>query len=427
MGNRLDELIINLAANRISRRDFVKKAAAIGLSMGAIGSILAACGGGTATPAATKTATAAATETATAAATETATATAAATETATAAATTGKIGGELTVMTWEVKYVPELYKEFEDMTGTKLNMVYIAENEETFNKLKASGSSGFDVIMGDATWPLLFRQQGYLETLDMSKIPNSKNLYPEFQPENLPGVQIDDKGVFAVSHSWGNIVLQYDTENVPSVTGWKDCWDEKYSGKIAMMSWMLAVIPTTAMMLGFSRDDPYKLTDDQLAQVKDSLLKQKPMVRKYWETDGEQLTMWDNREAVIGMSTLQSCVKSNEDLGKEIYKVLSPPEGTVGWLDAWGIGVGSKNQEAAYAFINWFEDASVQARLTETMKQTTCNKAARDLLVSQGKEALVKQLGLDDLATYKTVKLYGPIGDEAAAKWTVVWDEILAA
>jgi spermidine/putrescine-binding protein len=416
MGKNIDELIINLAANRISRRDFVKKAAVLGLSMGAIGSILAACGSA-ATPAATETAAA----TATAAATETAAAT------ATAASTGGKIGGEITVMTWEVKYDPELYAEFEAQTGTKLNMVYIAENEEVFNKLKASGSSGFDVIMGDATWPLLYRQQGYLETLDMSKIPNAKNLYPEFQPETLKGIHTDDKGVFGVSHSWGNILMQYDTEAVPTVTGWKDLWDEKYSGKISMMSWMLATIPTAAMMLGFSLDDPFKLTDDQLAKVKDSLLKQKPMVRKYWETDGDNLTMWDNREIVVGMSTLQATVKANEDLGKEVFKAFSPPEGTVGWLDAWGIGVGSKNQEAAYAFINWFEDASVQARLTEKIKQTTCNKAARDLLVSQGKEALVKQLGLDDLATYKTVKLYGPIDDTAAKKWTAMWDEILAA
>jgi branched-chain amino acid transport system substrate-binding protein len=45
MGKGIDELISNLAASKISRRDFVVKATALGLSMGAIGTILSACGG----------------------------------------------------------------------------------------------------------------------------------------------------------------------------------------------------------------------------------------------------------------------------------------------------------------------------------------------------------------------------------------------
>lgn len=69
---------------KLSRRGFLKVAALTGGSLAGV-SILAACGGTAATPAATETATSAATETATATATETATA--AATETATATAT----------------------------------------------------------------------------------------------------------------------------------------------------------------------------------------------------------------------------------------------------------------------------------------------------------------------------------------------------
>ncbi|MCL5257034.1 MAG: branched-chain amino acid ABC transporter substrate-binding protein, partial [Chloroflexi bacterium] len=84
--SEIDKLVDQLKNRKIDRRQFVIKGAALGVSFTALGSILAACGGGTATPAATETSTAAATAT-TAAATETATATAAATETATAAAT----------------------------------------------------------------------------------------------------------------------------------------------------------------------------------------------------------------------------------------------------------------------------------------------------------------------------------------------------
>lgn len=84
MNAELGGLLDKLVQRRISRRVFISKALALGLSAGAIGSILAACGGA-ATPTATGTA---ATATGTAAtATEVTTGTAAATETATAAGT----------------------------------------------------------------------------------------------------------------------------------------------------------------------------------------------------------------------------------------------------------------------------------------------------------------------------------------------------
>lgn len=87
MSAELRQMIEGLTKRTLTRRDFIKRASALGLSMGAIGSILAACGGGAATPAPTETATAAATETGAAE-----TATAEATETPAATATQASSG-----------------------------------------------------------------------------------------------------------------------------------------------------------------------------------------------------------------------------------------------------------------------------------------------------------------------------------------------
>lgn len=92
MSRELRQIIDELVEKKLSRRQFITRASALGLSMGSIGAILTACGGA-ATPAATETGTAAATttsgaSTATAAASAT-TAAATATSAATAAAVTG--------------------------------------------------------------------------------------------------------------------------------------------------------------------------------------------------------------------------------------------------------------------------------------------------------------------------------------------------
>ncbi|MCL4552450.1 MAG: hypothetical protein M1305_02690, partial [Candidatus Marsarchaeota archaeon] len=91
MSKELSRLIEDLTKQRLTRRQFMTRAAALGLSMGAIGTILAACGGSS-TPAPTETATSSGTESATAAATETANA--AATETASATATQASTTGQ---------------------------------------------------------------------------------------------------------------------------------------------------------------------------------------------------------------------------------------------------------------------------------------------------------------------------------------------
>ncbi|MCL5257251.1 MAG: ABC transporter substrate-binding protein [Chloroflexi bacterium] len=65
MSREIGELLDELIRRRISRRHFISRAAALGLSVGAIGAIISACGGGgTATPAATGTGAATGTPTA---------------------------------------------------------------------------------------------------------------------------------------------------------------------------------------------------------------------------------------------------------------------------------------------------------------------------------------------------------------------------
>lgn len=93
MSKELTQIIDDLVGRRLSRRQFIVRASALGLSMGAIGSLLTACGGA-ATPAATETGTAAATATTAPTEATQATATAAATETATATATQASTTGE---------------------------------------------------------------------------------------------------------------------------------------------------------------------------------------------------------------------------------------------------------------------------------------------------------------------------------------------
>jgi peptide/nickel transport system substrate-binding protein len=101
MSNEINKLVNDLVDDRLSRRDFIKRAAALGIGMSSIGAILAACGGA-ATPAATETAAA----TTSAAATETAAGTATAAATTAAAATTDLGKGGTVVLSQYAEWAP---------------------------------------------------------------------------------------------------------------------------------------------------------------------------------------------------------------------------------------------------------------------------------------------------------------------------------
>ncbi|MCL5257294.1 MAG: sugar ABC transporter substrate-binding protein [Chloroflexi bacterium] len=150
--SEIDKLVDQLKNRKIDRRQFLIKGAALGVSFSALGGILAACGGATATPAATETGTAAATAT-TAAATETATATAAATETATAAAsatTAASTGGTVTIKYWksahsdhEKEYWDKIISDFE-AANPNIKIDHTITTWETWDETYTAAFAGGD-------------------------------------------------------------------------------------------------------------------------------------------------------------------------------------------------------------------------------------------------------------------------------------------
>src|SRR6185369_3427682 len=74
--------------------------------------------------------------------------------------------------------------------------------------------------------------------------------------------------------------------------------DEQYSGRIA--AWNAPIqIAQYAMLLDPRPDDIYLLDDEQLARVKDILVKQRPLIRAYWNFGGELAELYVNGEIDI--------------------------------------------------------------------------------------------------------------------------------
>ncbi len=86
---------------------------------------------------------------------------------------------KLNFYNWDTYIGETTLEDFKDASGIDVNMSLFATNDELFAKLRA-GNPGFDVIVPGSEFVQRMIQANLLEPLDHAKIPNIKNVAPEF-------------------------------------------------------------------------------------------------------------------------------------------------------------------------------------------------------------------------------------------------------
>ena len=102
---------------------------------------------------------------------------------------------------------------------------------------------------------------------------------------NVKGFTTGEQRWF-VPCGWGYNSVIYRNDIVePKEDSWNLLWDERYAGRISNAVEMDGAVIPAAMVLGIP--DPYDMNDEQLAQVKAYLEKQRPLLRFYWTDPAE--------------------------------------------------------------------------------------------------------------------------------------------
>ncbi len=122
----------------------------------------------------------------------------------------------LNVYNWDTYIGENTITNFTKSTGIKVRYDLFANNEELFAKLK-EGNPGFDVIFPSDYMVETMTATKILVPLDHGKIPNIKNIGPNFSnPAYSPGMK------YAIPYMWGTIGIGYRQSKVkPAPTSWK--------------------------------------------------------------------------------------------------------------------------------------------------------------------------------------------------------------
>lgn len=264
---------------------------------------------------------------------------------------------------------PDLIDKFEEESGYKVVMETYDSNEAMITKIKQE-STNFDICIPSEYAVEMMRDQGLLEKLDHKKIVGLDNI-----DERFLDVAYDPGNEYSIPYLWGTFGIVYNTKKYDEsdFDSWKNLWDKKFEGEILSFDGARETlgIGLLANNLSLNTTDPKKLVE-----VRDELIGFMGNVKAIL---ADEIRMYMAlEEANVGITfsgDASSAIESNENLSYAI-----PKEGSNIWFDTMVIPKTSKNQKAAYAFINFMLEPENAAQNADYIWYATPNKKALDLI-----------------------------------------------
>ncbi|MCR8546904.1 extracellular solute-binding protein [Salipiger sp. P9] len=323
--------------------------------------------------------------------------------------------GTINVLTWEGYADPSFITPFEETSGCKVNATYVGSNDDFAPKLMAGGGV-YDLITPSIDTTQLMIDLGFVEPLDTAAITGWDGIYPKFLAQD--GIQ-QDGAYYGMPYSWGAIAFMYlDSAFDTPPSSLDALWSEDLAGKISLWDDKSAIY-VAARKNGDM--DIYNLTDDQIAAAQDSLLAQKPLVRKYWATAGELVDLYKAGEVVISntWAGYQSSLLAAE--GVAVTEFI-PEEGAEGWMDSWMVVKDTPNKDCAYKFLNMQLSELGQCGVANVNGYSAANASAAKACMTAEQYSALHQ---DDPDYLDSLLIWTPLGDRFET-YTNAWNAVKA-
>ncbi|MGE0441401.1 MAG: spermidine/putrescine ABC transporter substrate-binding protein [Gemmatimonadales bacterium] len=364
-----------LLSGRLTRREFIVRASAAGLSLPAASALLAACGKGSPGD-------------------------------APASGDLGPIEKDLNLYLWSDYLADDTIPNFEKEFGVRVTVDTYESNEEMAAKLMA-GASGYDLVLPSSyLFPVLFAND-LLAPLNRKYLTNWGNVAPLFlDPAWDPG------NVHSSPWGWGTTGIAYRTDLIPAAPdSWAVFLDAAYSGKMTMLDDLRDVIGSFLRYRGHSLNS----TDPaELAEAKRDAIAAKPHLKAYLSAPVKgQLIAGD-----VWLAQLWSGDAAQATAEKPEIAFVVPKEGSMIFVDALVVPRSAPHPRAAHEFINYVLRPEVAAAIADKTGYGTPNQAAAALTRTK-----VPYPTTEELARLEYQK---DLGADAEA-WDRLWTEIKAA
>ncbi len=265
----------------------------------------------------------------------------------------GDLGNRLVFATWPNYHNQVNLDEFSKMTGVRIQVNAFGSNEEMLAKLQA-GATGWDVFVPTNYTISNYVELGLIQEMDLSRLPNydaSAN-----DPRFAGAATVNGK-LYCVPKNWGTTGFIVNTKKIKSdPKSWKDFFDVTMgagSGHTIVHDYQLTTIGAALCALGYSFNS---IDSKELAAAEALLIKSKPHL--FAITSDYQPGMRSG-DAWMSICWNGDATQLKNDLPEMDY-VIGTDGGEI-WTDFYAIPKDAPHLNAAYAFINYMQDPTVQA------------------------------------------------------------------
>ncbi len=311
---------------------------------------------------------------------------------------------ELNLFAWS-EYVPQAVIDgFTKETGIQVNYETFASGEEMLAKLLAGGAS-YDLIQPPDYIAEALIKNKLLAAIDAKKLPNLKNVAPEFL-----GMPHDPQQKFTVPYMIGTVGIVVNTDVVKEpIRGYKDLFQAKFKDRIVVVNDNRELVSWALVTLGLDQND---ITPANLAKVRPLLAEWIRLV-KVFDSDSPKTALLSG-EVDLGVVWSGEAAWLYEEDKKFAY--VLPEEGAHPFVDVLAIPASAENVEEAHKFLDYVLRPEVSKLISDDFPYTNPNLAARKLLTP---EQLANPASYPKIEKYNTFR---DIGKGAAAIDQLVTD-----
>ena len=283
----------------------------------------------------------------------------------------------LNIYVWE-GYLPQKAVEmFEEETGIKLNISLTSDNGTMITLLEGGGEA--DLIMPTQNQVNRLYEQGLALPLDLSKIPNYKNVGDSFKNQSWSmwdGKTMGLGDTYVIPYVFGTSGLIINKNkykgDVNSNISWNILFDKALKGRVSSKNSAESIM-ICLDLAGIPRADLLKDPDGTLEKIRNKLMELKKNVLKFYSTGAEVMDLLKNEEVWVSHMWDGGGRKLMMSDPKFVY--VLPETGGMGWADTFMIPVNADNPDGAYSFINFMLRQDIAALVTAEGSTTTVNGA----------------------------------------------------
>ena len=238
-------------------------------------------------------------------------------------------------------------KEFEKLTGIKVNDSVFDSNETMYAQIK-SGGVAYDLVIPSDYMIERMKNEDLLQPLDYSKITNYDLIDNKYKD-----LFFDYENKYTVPYNVGMVGLIYNTTMVEGKPdSWNIMWDKKYQGNILTFNNPRDAFSLAQIVLGQDLNTKSKNDWDAAAN---KLIEQKPLIQSYvMDEVFNKMEMGEAAMAPYYAGDYLTMKQNNPDL-----EFVYPKEGVNIFVDSLCVPKNAQNYEAAMLFINFLLEPDV--------------------------------------------------------------------